>query len=269
MSTIQVDIKEQVRQDYALTTWELGAGPPLLFLHGAGGAANMFAGEQPAAFLVELAKSFRVIVPEHPGFGIKERPEWLDNIHDMAYFYLDYLDSLGAEPVHVVGQSLGGWIALEMAVRSTARMGSLTVAGAAGLRLKGVKKEDLFLWTRDDFVRHMFRNPEAAKAFAAHEPSPEQLKAILRNNETLALLAWEPRMYDPDLHKWLHRIDVPTHVVWAEDDVVMPQVYGETITKLVNGAKFSVVPGTGHLLHLDRPQAFSQTVQSFIMEQAA
>ena len=269
MSTSQVTVKEETHKGYALTTWELGAGPPLLFLHGAGGAANMFAGEQPAAFLVELAKSFRVIVPEHPGFGVKERPDWLDNIHDMAYFYLDYLKGLDLGGVHVVGQSLGGWIALEMAVRDTSDIASLTVAGAAGLRLKGIKKEDIFLWTRDDFVRHMFRNPEVAKAFAAHEPSPDQLKAMLRNNETLALLAWEPRMYDPNLDKWLHRIDVPTHVIWADDDVVMPRPYGEGITALVKGAKFSVVPKTGHLLHLDEPQAFSQAVQSFIMEQAA
>jgi pimeloyl-ACP methyl ester carboxylesterase len=269
VSTDQVQMREEVHKDYPLTIWELGSGPPLLFLHGAGGAANMFAGPKPAAFLTELAKSFRVIVTEHPGFGVKERPAWLDNIHDMAYFYLDFLETLGSEKVHVLGMSLGGWVALEMAVRNTRRMASLTAAGAAGLRLKGVKKEDIFLWTRDDFLLHMFRNPEAAKAFASHEPSPDQLKAMLRNNETLALLGWEPRMYDPDLHKWLHRIDVPTHIVWADDDVVMPAPYGEALNKMIRGSKLSVVPNTGHLLHLDEPQAFSATVQAFIQEQAA
>jgi pimeloyl-ACP methyl ester carboxylesterase len=269
VSSDQVQVQQMVLKDYELTTWELGSGPPLLFLHGAGGAANMFAGETPAAFLLELAKSYRVIVPEHPGFGIKDRPDWLDNIHDLAYFYLDYMDVRGLNGVHLVGQSLGGWIALEIAVRNTARLASLTVAGAAGLKLKGVPKGDIFLWTREDFVRHMFRNPEAAKAFASREPTPEQLKALLRNNETLALLAWEPRMADPDLEKWLHRIKVPTHVIWAEDDDVLPQPYGEAIARLVSGAKFSVVPGTGHLLHLDRPKAFSEAVQGFIQEQAA
>ncbi len=269
MSNEQVQVQQMVLKDYELTTWELGAGPPVLFLHGAGGAANMFAGEQPAAFLLELAKSYRIIVPEHPGFGVKDRPDWLDNIHDLAYFYLDYLEAQGLSGVHLVGQSLGGWIALEIAVRNTSRLASLTVAGAAGLKLTGAPKGDLFMWTRDDFVRHMFRNPEAAKAFAAREPTPDQLRAILRNNETLALLAWEPRMNDPNLHKWLHRINVPTHVIWAEDDAVLPQAYGEAIARLVAGAKFSIVPGTGHLLHLDRPQAFSETVQTFIQEQAA
>jgi pimeloyl-ACP methyl ester carboxylesterase len=269
VSDNHVQVRQTVLKSYEVTTWELGAGPPLLFLHGAGGAASMFAGGSPAAFLLELAKSYRVLVPEHPGFGVKERPDWLDNIHDLAYFYLDYLEDRSMSGVHLVGQSLGGWIALEIAVRSTSRLASLTVAGAAGLKLKGVPKGDLFMWTRDDFIRHMFRNPAAAQAFAAQEPTPEQTKAILRNNETLALLAWEPRMVDPDLHKWLHRIKLPAHVIWAEDDAVLPRAYGEAIARLVGGAKFSIVPGTGHLLHLDRPEEFSKIVRSFIKEQAA
>jgi pimeloyl-ACP methyl ester carboxylesterase len=264
-----VQVHETVLHGYEITTWELGQGPTLLFLHGAGGAANMFAGEQPSPFLLELAKSFRVVVPEHPGFGVKERPGWLDNIHDLAYFYLDYMALRGFKDVHLVGQSLGGWLALEIAVRNTKHLASLTVAGAAGLKLQGVPKGDIFLWTREDFGRNMFHDQEVAKAFMAHQPTPDQLKSILRNNETLALLAWEPRMVDPDLHKWLHRIDVPTHVIWAEHDKVLPKDYGQAITKLVNGAKFTVLPETGHLLHLDRPEAFSRTVQGFIQEQAA
>src|SRR6201996_6032702 len=130
MSDGQVEISQTVLMGYELTVWELGSGPPLLFLHGAGGAANMFANGRVSAFLQELAKSFRVIVPEHPGFGTKERPDWLDNMHDLAYFYLDFLEIQNLRGAHVLGQSLGGWLALEMAVRSTKQMASLTVAGA-------------------------------------------------------------------------------------------------------------------------------------------
>jgi pimeloyl-ACP methyl ester carboxylesterase len=265
----EFQVQQTVLHDYEITTWELGQGPTLLFLHGAGGASNMFQGDKPSAFLLELAKSYRVLVPEHPGFGVKERPDWLDSMHDLAYFYLDYMALRGLKDVHIVGQSLGGWLALEIAIRNTSRIASLTVAGAAGLKLTGVPKGDIFLWSREDFGRNMFYDQEVAKAFMANQPTPEQLKAILRNNETLALLAWEPRLVDPDLHKWLHRIDVPTHVIWASDDKVLPQDYGQAIAKLVDGAKFTVIPETGHLLHLDRPQAFSQTVQGFIQEQAA
>src|SRR5262245_35730572 len=88
-----------------------GSGPPLLVLHGASGAGTWL------PFMTTLAESFDVIVPEHPGFGASDTPDWLDNIHDLAYFYLDFLSELSLTGVHLVGLSLGGWIAAELAVR--------------------------------------------------------------------------------------------------------------------------------------------------------
>ena len=98
-----------------------GEGAPLLYLHGAGGAPVVI------EFMELLAERFEVMVPEHPGFGASEDPGWFDNIHDLAYYYLDALETLGLEDVHLVGNSLGGWIALEMAVRNTSRLNSLTL----------------------------------------------------------------------------------------------------------------------------------------------
>jgi pimeloyl-ACP methyl ester carboxylesterase len=253
---------------FEIPTWEGGAGPTLLYLHGAGGAGDMFA-SGPSPFLVELARSFRVLVPEHPGFGEHERPEWVDTIHDLAYFYLDYLEERGLGDVHLVGQSLGGWIALELAVRSTARLATLTVAGSAGIHVRGVPKGDVFLWSRDQFAQNMFRNPDAAQAFMARQMTPEQQRAALRNRETTALLAWEPRLFDPHLHKWLHRIKVPTHVIWAEDDRVLPKPYGDAIAAMIGGATLSVLPNCGHLAYLDRPDLFSAAIGGFITEKAA
>ena len=112
-----------------------GSGEPLLYLHGASGANWL-------PFLQKLAKNFDVIAPEHPGFGESDSPAWLDNIHDLAYFYLDALDALELSGVHLVGNSLGGWIAAEMAVRSTQRLASLTLAGSAGLYVPGVSQVD-------------------------------------------------------------------------------------------------------------------------------
>src|SRR5437868_4687556 len=93
-----------------------GSGPPLLFLHGAGGGRGW------SPFLASLSERFDVIAPDHPGYGQSETPDWLDNIHDMAFFYLDLIEALGLADIHLVGASLGGWIAAEMAVRSTARV---------------------------------------------------------------------------------------------------------------------------------------------------
>jgi pimeloyl-ACP methyl ester carboxylesterase len=261
-------VVRHVVNGFEIPTWEGGAGPTLLYLHGAGGAADMFAGTT-APFLQALANSFRVLVPEHPGFGARERPDWVDTIHDLAYFYLDYLEERGLDHVHLVGQSLGGWIALELAVRSTARLATLTVAGSAGIHVRGVPKGDIFLWSRDQFARNMFRNPEAAQTFLARQMTPEQQGAFLRNRETTALLAWEPRLFDPHLHKWLHRIKIPTHVIWAADDAVLPKPYGEAIAAMIGGARLSVLPDCGHLAYLDRPDLFSAAIGGFITEKAA
>ncbi len=97
-----------------------GAGSPLVVLHGA-------SRREWLPFMQQLAQKFDVIAPEHPGFGESDTPDWLDNIHDLAYFYLDVLDELKLKDVHLVGLSLGGWIAAELAVRNTQRLASLTL----------------------------------------------------------------------------------------------------------------------------------------------
>jgi len=252
--------------DYGIEVTEFGRGPPLLYLHGAGGTGPLMDGEKPAAFLERLASRFRVIMPEHPGFGDAERPVWLRSIHDMAYFYLDFLGQRNLTNVHIAGSSLGGWIALEMAVRSTARLASLSISGAAGIRLEGVPRADIFLWSREDFIRNCI--VDAAKrdrvlAALSADITPEQQARVLRAWETTALLGWNPRMHDPQLKYWLHRIDVPTHVVWADQDQVAPLAYGEAFARMIPGAKLTVVADAGHLTHIDQPTRFADAVMNF------
>ena len=108
-----------------------GAGDPLLFLHGAGGIPAWL------PFFDQLAERFDLLVPDHPSYGASPTPDWLDSVGDLGYFYLDFLEALDLTEVHVIGQSLGGWIALEMAVRNTSRIKSLTLMAPAGIRIKG------------------------------------------------------------------------------------------------------------------------------------
>src|SRR5712691_13102128 len=116
-----------------------GSGSPMLFLHGGGGAGIWL------PCMAELAKKFDVIVPEHPGFGESDTPAWLDTISDLANFYLDFLAVLDLDGVHLVGHSLGGWVAAELAVRNTSRLASLALIGAAGVHVAGVEQVDTFL----------------------------------------------------------------------------------------------------------------------------
>ena len=124
-----------------------GVGQPLVILHGASGAGTWL------PFMRSLADTYDVIVPEHPGFGTSDTPDWLDNIHDLAYFYLDALDQLDLRAVHLVGVSLGGWIAAELAIRSTQRLSSLTLVDAAGIHVPDVEQIDTFLRTDEQRIR--------------------------------------------------------------------------------------------------------------------
>lgn len=234
-----------------------GAGEPLLYLHGASGASWL-------PFLDKLSQNFDVIAPEHPGFGESDTPDWLDNIHDVAYFYLDLLAALELESVHLVGNSLGGWIAAEIAVRSTQRLASLTLAGASGLHVAGVEQLDSFLVTDEARLRGFFHDPKKAEEMIARVLSAEAEDTTLKNRAIVARLSWQPRSHDPHLHKWLHRIDVPTLLIWGDTDRLFPKEHALAYRRAIPGAKLVVIPKCGHVPQIEQPDAFVAALEGFI-----
>ncbi len=238
-------------------------GPPLLFLHGAGGAANSL------GFMKGFTADHDVIVPDHPGFGASDMPDWLDTIHDMAFFYLDFLEALDLRDVHIVGQSLGGWIALEIAVRSTERIGRLSLLGAAGLNLPDVAKGDLFMWDKETRYRTMIHDTALAEKLLAMPTTPEQDEIAIKNEFTTARLAWEPRFFDPHLYKWLHRITVPTQVIWGDHDPVFPPPYGEALAEHIPGAQLSMIKDCGHLPQIEKPAELTALIAAFAKGEAS
>ena len=231
-----------------------GDGPPLVFLHGAGGAHNWM------PYMDRLAEHYSVIVPSHPGWGRSDTPDWLDGMGDLAYFYLEFLKSLDAEKVHLVGNSLGGWLALEIAVRSTAKIETLTLVSAAGIHVDGVPKGDIFLWDENERVFNTFYDPKLAEARLAKEPSEEDADISLKNHFSTAKMAWHPRFYNPELQKWLHRIDVPTSILWGDSDKIFPPAYGEAMQKLIPGSSLTIVPECGHLPQQEKLDDFIAVV---------
>jgi pimeloyl-ACP methyl ester carboxylesterase len=230
-----------------------GGGAPLLYLHGAQG----FGGSAPALAL--LAQRFAVLAPDHPGFGASDAPLWLEDVEDLAFFYLDMLEKIG--PAHLVGHSLGGWIALEMAVRSTRQIRSLTLAAAAGIRVKGSPRADMFIATPEELARLLFTG-DGWRAFAeAQAADPDTLD---KNRIAAARYCWQPRLFDPRLEKWLHRIDRPTRILWGEADRVIPPVYGERLAALIPGATLARAPNAGHMLQAEAPQWFADEICGFI-----
>jgi pimeloyl-ACP methyl ester carboxylesterase len=228
-----------------------GKGEPLLFLHGASGAPVVM------PFMEKLAQRFDVLVPEHPGWGRSDEPEWLENIHDAAYFYLDFLKKLNLKNTTLVGSSMGGWIAMEMAVRDTSRLRSLVLVSPAGVAAPGVRPADIFLMAPEDLVRSLFFDVKLAEALLAQ---PEDIDVALKNRHTTARLAWEPRLHDPFLPKWLHRIDVPVKIVWGRQDRILPVAMADEIKRHLATAQVHILENCGHLPHAEKADEFVEIV---------
>jgi pimeloyl-ACP methyl ester carboxylesterase len=234
-----------------------GSGPTLLWLHGAGGLRWL-----PA--MSRLAERFEVVAPELPGFGRSDSPDWFESIHDLGYFTLDLLKALELREVHMVGTSLGGWVAAEAAVRCTTQLASLSLVGPAGLHMKGVARPDTFLWTEEEATRAMFHDQALADAALAVVPDDAEQDRRLKNRYATARLAWSPRWHDPHLHKWLHRIDVPTLLLWGEHDSYLPAVYAEHWARHIPGSSSVIFGECGHAPQVEKPDTFRAELEAFI-----
>jgi pimeloyl-ACP methyl ester carboxylesterase len=234
-----------------------GSGEPLLFLHGASGAGEWL------PFMETLSERYDVIVPEHPGFGASDTPDWLDNIGDVAFFYLDVIDELGLDKVHLAGGSLGGWIAAELATRSCEKIKSLTLIAPAGIHVKGVAKGDMFMWSPEELMSNLFYD-QSIPASMTGPANDEELLVVLKNRLMTAKLGWHPRMYNPDLRKWLHRVRVPTLIIWGAEDKLIPVAYGSAYRELIPGSRLEVIAECGHLPQVEKAGQFTQTMTDFI-----
>lgn len=241
----------------AVETEIAGAGPPLLFLHGGDYVV------QNRPFLDRLSARFRVVAPRHPGFGDTPRPAWLRSVHDIAYLYLDLLDRLDLKDALLVGSSFGGWVALEMAVRSEARLARLVLIDTLGLKFGGREEReiaDIYALPADEVVRRTFAAPAGAVPDYTTLDEAELL-AIARDREATALYGWKPYMHDPALVHWLHRITRPALVLWGERDGIVAPGYGERLAAALPNARFERIAGAAHYPQIEQPEAVAALIE--------
>jgi pimeloyl-ACP methyl ester carboxylesterase len=235
-----------------------GRGTPLLVLH------PEFAANRWFPYHDNLAAHFQVFAPDHPGFGQSERPEWLEGVEDLVFHYVDLLDTLGLERVSIVGTSLGGWIAAELAVVHPERICRLVLVGAAGIKVDGVARFDVFLHPVEETLRHLFHDASRAAQLLPTELGPEVIVRGYREATTLARLSWNPYLYNPKLRRRLQRITAPTLVVWGAQDTFLPPAYGEAYAQLIPMATLRTIPQCGHLVPYEQTELFTQHVLPFL-----
>jgi pimeloyl-ACP methyl ester carboxylesterase len=236
-----------------------GGGPPLLYLHGGSGLVPS------APFLDRLCRRFRVVAPVHPGFGGSSLPIWIDSVDDYAHLYLELIGRLGLSGILLVGHSVGGWTAAELATKSTAAIDKIVLVAPVGIKVGPVDKldiPDIYAMSQDGLDALLYADPEKWR------PDPSKLTdadliARARNRQTLALITWEPYMHNPKLKHRLHMIDRPTLLLRGTQDGLVSAEYAEAYARLIPDAKLVTIEGSGHGPQVEQPERFVTEIETF------
>jgi pimeloyl-ACP methyl ester carboxylesterase len=235
-----------------------GRGAPLLVL------PPEFASERWFPYHDALAAHFQVFAPDHLGFGRSERPEWLDDINDLVFHYVDLLDTLGLDRVSIIGISLGGWVAAEFAVAHPGRVERLVLVGASGLKVDGVERFDVFVHPIEQTLQHLFHDRSRAAQLLPTDLGPEVIVRAYRESTTLARLTWNPYMYNPKLTRRLRRVTAPTLILWGANDTFLPPAHGEAYAQRIPNATLQTVAQCGHLVPFEQTEVFVRHVTAFL-----
>lgn len=243
-----------------------GRGDPLVVLHGAGGNRGW------RQWMAAVAERYTVYAPTHPGFGLSGAADWMETVDDLARFYLWFLDELSLSRVHLIGHSLGGWTAAELAVMNPQKLDRLVLVAAAGVKPERGEILDVFYYTPEQLVAMNVHDPATVPEWNelfGTPPTPQQAEIALRNREQTARLTWKPYMHNPRLPQFLPRVKTPSLVVWGREDRTVPVVCGEQYARLLPDARLHVFEQCGHLPPMEKPAAFAKLVLDFLGERRA
>ena len=243
-----------------VTYTDSGAGQPVLLLHGGAGPFSV------AGFAALMdAADYRVVVPVHPGFDGTPRPPGLASMAGLAAVYAALLHELDLIDVCVIGNSVGGWIAAELALAESAaadrRVGSVVLVDAAGLQIDDAPVPDFFTLTLDQVAELSYYNPEAFRINPAALPA-ERAAAMAANRSALLDYAGTA-MADPGLRGRLAAISMPVLVVWGAADRMIPVQHGRAYGAGIPGASFRLIDHAGHLPQLETPEELMAAVREF------
>lgn len=243
-----------------LTLSEAGTGRPVLVLHGGGGPATV------AGLAAHLARSAHTITPVHPGRDGTPRPSWFTGIDDLALAYLHYVHDRRLEDVLVVGSSLGGWIAAEMAVRDTAGIiTGLVLIDAVGVHVESEPITDIFALDPRGIAEHSWHDPENFFVDPANVPA-EELAARQAGLATMRVFAGDPYMHDPKLLRRLGRVQAPALLLWGSSDRVVTPAYGKAYADAFGNGRLEIIPKAGHLPHIEQPEATFDLIDAHLRE---
>jgi pimeloyl-ACP methyl ester carboxylesterase len=255
MTTLKVPVAGDGTVEISCT--DKGEGHPILLLHGGGGPLTV----SGFAELLATQKPARVITPTHPGFGGTSRPDSLATVPGLATVYVALLAELDLRGVTVIGNSIGGWIAAEMALLDTNRIGSFVLVDAVGIEVPGHPIADFFSLTPRQVAEISYHDPDRF-GIDPSKLSPEALKVMAGNRATLAVYAGTA-MSGAGLAGRLAGVKTPTLVVWGDSDRIADVDYGRAYAAAIPGARFQLLSDTGHLPQIETPEQLLDAVWAF------
>jgi len=248
----------EIQPDLSIGLSEAGSGTAALVLHGGGGPATV----EPIA--THLAETHRALTPTHPGWNGSARPAWLARIEDLAAAYLNLLGELDLADVLVVGSSIGGWIAAEMALQDRGdRIGRLVLIDSVGVDIPGQPIRDFFALDARGVADYSYHDGDRFYVDPTTIPA-EQLAGRQANMAAMRALAGDPYMHDPSMLGRLGQVSIPTLVLWGESDRIVTPDYSRALAAAIPNSRFEIIREAGHLPQIEQPEATFRAIDGFL-----
>jgi pimeloyl-ACP methyl ester carboxylesterase len=242
--------EEFIVNNVKTVVYSAGTGEAVVFLHGAGTIDGF-------DFTEPWTEKYRVIAPYHPGFGESGDDPNLSEMHDYVMHYLELFDMLKIDTFNLVGLSLGGYLAAKFASEHGHRVKKLVLIAPAGVIDPKHPARDLIPVPGDQVPGLLVSNFEVLKKRLPEKPDIDFIGERYREAGTFARLMWE-HPHDPKFMRYLHRINMPTLILWGDEDKIVPQQQSDVWRKSVPKARIKIYKGAGHLVHLDKPEAVTE-----------
>jgi pimeloyl-ACP methyl ester carboxylesterase len=233
-----------------------GSGPPLLVLHGGAGSPGWM------PYHEALSERFSVFAPSHPGYDGSQRPPWVATITDVAHFYLGFMDALGLDQVSLMGFSMGGWVAAEIAAMCPPKVKGMVLVNAVGIKPQVGEIAEVLMVSPEQTQKLAFY--DISKAPKLENLTPEQEAVRWTNREMGSRLMWRPYMHNPKLPEYLKLVRVPSIIIWGRDDGVVPLNCGEIYHEVLEGSSLHVIDQCGHSPQIEKPKEFLDAALGFL-----
>lgn len=250
--TIRID-------DLDLTIDDRGEGRPVLVLHGGGGPGTV------SGLAQHLALGARTLTPTLPGWNGTPRPEGVRRVEDIAARLSTWIAAEDLRDLAVVGSSIGGWIAAELAVRDReeGRITALALIDSVGFDVPGHPIRDFFALDARGVAEYSFFDSERFYVDPATVPD-ERAAVVVANLATMKAVAGDPYMADPGLLAAVGAVRIPALAIWGDSDRIVTPDYGRVVAEAFGDCRLQIVQNAGHLPQLERPEATYDLLDAYL-----